>query len=79
MYLEAIQEKVEITLMICLSIKQIKIYGKDTWIMIIITNRIEIKAENPPCPRTDHSFVKYKDSLYVYGGRNEVQMFSDIY
>jgi hypothetical protein len=42
-------------------------------------NRIDLKAENPPMPRTDHTFVKYLDSFYVYGGRDEMHIFSDIH
>lgn len=32
-----------------------------------------------PEARTDHTFVRYKNRLYVYGGRDEVQIFKDIH
>ena len=32
-----------------------------------------------PEARTDHSFVRYKNRFYVYGGRDEVQIFKDIH
>lgn len=31
-----------------------------------------------PTPRTDHSFVIYESSLYVYGGRDETHIFADV-
>jgi hypothetical protein len=31
-----------------------------------------------PEARTDHTFVRYKKRFYVYGGRDEVQIFKDI-
>jgi len=32
-----------------------------------------------PEARTDHTFVRYKNRFYVYGGRDEVQIFKDIH
>ena len=32
-----------------------------------------------PESRTDHTFVRYKNRFYVYGGRDEVQIFKDIH
>jgi hypothetical protein len=32
-----------------------------------------------PEARTDHTFVRYKKRFYVYGGRDEVQIFKDIH
>jgi N-acetylneuraminic acid mutarotase len=34
---------------------------------------------NFPEARTDHTFVRYKNRFYVYGGRDEVQIFKDIH
>lgn len=41
--------------------------------------RVDLKAGNAPLPRTDHTFVKYKNAFFVYGGRDEMHIFSDIY
>ena len=41
--------------------------------------RTDLKASNPPLPRTDHTFVKYKESFIVYGGRDEMHIFSDVF
>jgi len=38
-----------------------------------------INAINPPLQRTDHSFVEYEDFLYLYGGRDEMRIFSDLW
>ena len=32
-----------------------------------------------PEARTDHTFARYKNRFYVYGGRDEVQIFKDIH
>lgn len=37
------------------------------------------KEGNFPEARTDHTFVRYKNRFYVYGGRDEVQIFKDIH
>lgn len=42
-------------------------------------NRVNLNAQNPPSARTDHSFIKYENFFYVYGGRDEMHIFSDIY
>jgi N-acetylneuraminic acid mutarotase len=41
----------------------------------LITKR---KSQIPEA-RTDHTFVRYKNRFYVYGGRDEVQIFKDIH
>lgn len=40
---------------------------------------IDLKAPNPPSPRTDHTFIRHGHCFYVYGGRDEMHIFSDIY
>lgn len=38
-----------------------------------------MKPANPPAPRTDHSFVRYYNQFFVYGGRDETHIFQDIH
>ena len=43
-------------------------------------DRNDLKAQSPPEPRTDHSIVLYDNkSCFVYGGRDEVHIFSDLF
>lgn len=36
-------------------------------------------SENAPAQRTDHSIVEFDGGLYIYGGRDEVKIFSDLH
>ena len=50
----------------------------------VATNRDSNGGGSPtvnqvPEARTDHTFVRYKNRFYVYGGRDEVQIFKDIH
>lgn len=49
------------------------------WYLNKLIFRSNIETECKPEPRTDHSLVKYKNKFYVYGGRDEIHIFSDIY
>lgn len=51
-------------------------------VLVLLLNcyyRVDLQAENPPAPRTDHVFIRSKDAFYVYGGRDETRIFSDIH
>jgi len=53
---------------------------QNEWYSVFASNfRINLRAQNPPSARTDHSFVGFENYLYVYGGRDEMHIFSDIY
>ena len=40
---------------------------------------VDLDPQNAPSPRTDHSFVRYFNQFYVYGGRDETHIFSDMH
>ena len=40
---------------------------------------VNLEPENAPAPRTDHSLIRYFNKFYVYGGRDETHIFSDMH
>jgi N-acetylneuraminic acid mutarotase len=38
-----------------------------------------VDVEASPSQRTDHSFVEFDGCLYLYGGRDEIRIFSDLH
>jgi N-acetylneuraminic acid mutarotase len=49
-------------------------YGLGKWVELKVD-----PTQRAPTPRTDHTFIRYQNNLYVYGGRDETHIFSDIF
>lgn len=56
-------------------------YFNDLTYFDVVTGKwstIECASKPAPLPRTDHSFVRHNEFFYVYGGRDETHIFSDV-
>ena len=40
---------------------------------------VNLNPQSAPQPRTDHTFVRYFNQFYLYGGRDETHIFSDMH
>ncbi len=56
-----------------------KLLPKDKYYFINYKNRQLINQKNPPPPRIDHVFVKFKEFCYLFGGSNSMKRLNDMY
>jgi len=74
-FLEDTLAKEENTSVTFLNISALKMNGKSSRLKL----RFDLKSLCAPSPRTDHTYIKFNNCFYIYGGRDEMHIFSDIY